>query len=278
MKVVFTDLDGTLLENGQGPSDGAKASLAMLRNKKIPVVPVSSKTRAELEYWQRKLGLHGPFISENGAAIFIPKKYFSFKASGAVSAGRLLEIKLSKGVSKPRKFLAEMRKKGFETESLSEMGLQRAMELTGMGRALAAKAKKREFDECFLLHSGSAKELAKIARKKGLIFLMGGGFCHLCIGHDKGKAVKKLAYLYKKEFGQINSIAIGDSENDIAMLAAADDAYLVRKPDGGYASKKFKKAKAKGQKGWIEIIAGILAGPDDAIISCCLPQARQRSI
>ena len=37
----------------------------------------SSKTRAEIEYYQEKIGIADPFISENGGAIYIPQGYFS---------------------------------------------------------------------------------------------------------------------------------------------------------------------------------------------------------
>src|SRR3989304_10623884 len=76
--VIFTDLDGTLLDRNTYSFEPAEPALDLIRMKGIPLVLSSSKTRAEIELYQRKLGNKHPFISENGGAVFVPKSYFSF--------------------------------------------------------------------------------------------------------------------------------------------------------------------------------------------------------
>ena len=77
-EVIFTDLDGTLLDENYSFKK-AKPALDLVREKKIPLVICTSKTRAEIEVYRKKLRNNHPFISENGGAIFIPKKYFTKK-------------------------------------------------------------------------------------------------------------------------------------------------------------------------------------------------------
>ena len=64
--LVFSDLDGTLLDHQSYSFQGAEKALQRLLHHSIPLILTSSKTRAELETLREKLGLHTPFIAENG--------------------------------------------------------------------------------------------------------------------------------------------------------------------------------------------------------------------
>ena len=73
--VVFTDLDGTLLDHHTYAYADALPALSKLRQTRTPLIMVSSKTRREIEALRRELENDHPFIPENGGAIFIPKGY-----------------------------------------------------------------------------------------------------------------------------------------------------------------------------------------------------------
>lgn len=74
--VVFTDLDGTLLDHATYRFDAALPALRLLKARQIPLVVCSSKTASEIEALRNRLRLSHPFISENGGAIFVPRGYF----------------------------------------------------------------------------------------------------------------------------------------------------------------------------------------------------------
>lgn len=76
--IIFTDLDGTLLDE-EYSWDKAKPALDLIKKLQIPLVICSSKTRNEIEEYRHPFGVNDPFISENGGAVFIPKDYFPFK-------------------------------------------------------------------------------------------------------------------------------------------------------------------------------------------------------
>jgi len=60
--VIFTDLDGTLLDAETYSYEAARPALAMLKKRQIPVVLCTSKTRAETEAIARRLGLKHPLL------------------------------------------------------------------------------------------------------------------------------------------------------------------------------------------------------------------------
>ena len=76
--IVFTDLDGSLLDGTTYSYEAATPALTALREQGIPLVLVSSKTRAEMEPLRQRLGHRDPFIVENGGAVFIPHGLFDF--------------------------------------------------------------------------------------------------------------------------------------------------------------------------------------------------------
>jgi mannosyl-3-phosphoglycerate phosphatase len=76
--VIFTDLDGTLLDSGYSFKKAVPA-LRLVQKSDTPLILCSSKTRVEVELYRKRLGNRHPFISENGGGIFIPKNYFKFR-------------------------------------------------------------------------------------------------------------------------------------------------------------------------------------------------------
>ena len=69
--------------------------------------------------------------------------------------------------------------------------------------------------------------------------------------------------LYKKKYKQIETIAIGDSPNDIPMLERVDYPIVVQKHDGSYDSKikipRIIKANGIGPEGWNKAVLKIIS-------------------
>src|SRR5438552_1168427 len=89
--VVFSD--GLLFDD---PSSlrHASGAIAALARERIPLVLCSGKTRAEIEVLHQTLGIRHPFISETGAALFVPGGYFDFAIPDArdVAGYQLVEF------------------------------------------------------------------------------------------------------------------------------------------------------------------------------------------
>ena len=65
---VVTDLDGTLLDHSYDWSP-AKDLIRQLQQRRIPVIPCTSKTAEEVRGFRAEAGLHDPYIVENGGAV-----------------------------------------------------------------------------------------------------------------------------------------------------------------------------------------------------------------
>lgn len=74
--VIFTDVDCVLRHDGIPSLAGARSSLDALAASGSPVVLCSARPAADLLQLQHELGLHDPFISDGGQALYIPVGYF----------------------------------------------------------------------------------------------------------------------------------------------------------------------------------------------------------
>jgi mannosyl-3-phosphoglycerate phosphatase len=70
MWIVFTDLDGKLLDHDTYSFEAAMPALAHLRRLQARVVLLSSKTLQEVLFWRTKIISNHPFAVENGGAVF----------------------------------------------------------------------------------------------------------------------------------------------------------------------------------------------------------------
>ncbi|MBP1733392.1 MAG: mannosyl-3-phosphoglycerate phosphatase, partial [Deltaproteobacteria bacterium] len=67
--VIFTDLDGTLLDSMTYSFEPARPALRKLKDLGIPLIICSSKTRLEIERYRQEFGSLYPFVAENGGGI-----------------------------------------------------------------------------------------------------------------------------------------------------------------------------------------------------------------
>jgi mannosyl-3-phosphoglycerate phosphatase len=263
--LIFTDLDGTLLDDQTYDFSPALPALKIIHSRKIPLILVSSKTRAEIEFFMEVLSLESPFIAENGGGIYFPTSFalpqnYPYKKVDRFNAlfmGRPIEEVLER---------SRRLKNSFNFRGFSEMPVDEIASLTGLTLEDALRASKREFDEpILLLDSLDNKEIfCKKAAQHGLDCVHGGRFIHLYIGGNKGRAVEKVLDIYKQRKGAAFSIALGDSPNDMSMLKAVDRAVLMQGRDGTYikglAHPDIIKAGGNGPEAWNRVILSILAG------------------
>jgi len=265
--VIFTDMDGTLLDHLTYSFEGAEEALSLIKEKNIPLIICSSKTRPEIEHYRRLLHNTHPFISENGGGVFIPDDYFS---SDPGSLGIPLDhqrgytvIRLGAPYNDLRSALEKIRSEGYPVKGFGDMNADEIASLTRLSVTEAQLAKERDFDEVFT-YTGPVEELPSLfasITRKGYTYTQGYLF-HILGNTDKGKAVNILISLYRKQFGDISTIAIGDSLNDNPMFERVDQPVLVRKPDGGYDLRinvpGLHKADGIGPVGWNKAVLSLL--------------------
>jgi mannosyl-3-phosphoglycerate phosphatase len=263
--LVFTDLDGTLLDHASYSFEPARPALRALEEKGVPLVLCTSKTRAETERWRQALGNTHPFIVENGGAVFVPRGYFSFSVGDGESGSPHEELVFGAPYGELRRVLAGMRTRlDPSIRGFGDMTDEEVAGLCGLSIEEARLAKEREYDEPFVVAGEKLPEAVEAAAgRAGLRVVKGGRFFHLIGASDKGRAVSALRGLYEKARGPLRSVGLGDSLNDEPMLRAVDVPILVRKPDGGYDPgidlPGLIRAPGAGPDGWREAVLALLA-------------------
>ncbi|MGQ3684413.1 MAG: HAD-IIB family hydrolase [Candidatus Loosdrechtia sp.] len=263
--IIFTDLDGTLLDHHTYSFEKAKDALLQTKKQNIPVIFCTSKTQAEIEVYRERMGNEDPFIPENGGAIIIPKGYF--KSVSGKAGNRYIKIELGIPHSLIIDTLAKIKQstraiiKGF-----SDLTPEEISSLTGLDPVTAELSKKRYYSEPIIIE-GTPATLQEVKEKilsAGLNFLEGRRFHHVCgSGTDKGNAVRALTDIYKDTIcDSIKTIGIGDSLIDLPMLASVDIPIVVQRTPGHYDSRislpNLIYADDIGPAGWNKAILTIV--------------------
>lgn len=260
--LVVTDLDGSLLDHHSYSYEQAMPALKLLARKKIPLILSSSKTAAEIQSLRRLLDNHAPYIVENGGGIYLPDD-----SSGA-RGGKGQEKRVSFGMNRADilSVLGKLRKKHeYAFTGFSDMDEDELIHHTGLDREAARQALIRDFTEPLLWQDTEERFLAFCGslREAGLRVVKGGRFIHVSAPTDKGQALQWLRGHYRDEKGKKPCvIALGDGENDIPMLEAADYPVVIRSPVNPALSLEHKKAiytRLEGPAGWNEAVTALVS-------------------
>jgi mannosyl-3-phosphoglycerate phosphatase len=264
--VVFTDLDGTLLDLETRSVEPALPAVRRLLNLGIPLVLCSAKTRSEIDILREELGIPDPFIVENGGAIFISHGYFSFEFERDKHFDGYDVIELGTPYAEIRARLERIREElKIDFQGFGDLSPHEITRITGLSLEEARRAKAREYDETLVLGDLSPAEIRSVLQaieRTGLRWTHGGVFYHaMGPNADKGKAARVLIGLYRREFRTIYTIGIGDSRNDESLLWVVDAPVLVQKPDGSWEDleiPRLVRVEGVGPAGWRRAVEELL--------------------
>ncbi len=237
--LVFTDLDGTLIDHDTYAWSPAKDALDALKNIGAGVILASSKTAAEIAPLRAELDLtEWPAIVENGA--------------GLLEAGTT-DILDAAHYEKLRNVLdgAPSALRGL-FRGFGDMTDAQVVEATGLSSGGAKLAKQRIFSEPGLWEGPKAQkqDFVTYLTTQGVIAQQGGRFLTLSFGGNKVDQMRKLIARYQPK----HTVALGDAPNDIAMLECADIGVVIHNPH------RPPLAPLKGEDSG-SIIRSIAAGP-----------------
>jgi mannosyl-3-phosphoglycerate phosphatase len=227
----------------------------------VPVVFCTSKTRAEVEALRQQLGNTHPFIVENGGAVFIPDQYFGGWVGGKpVDGYEAIEF----GDPYPD-LLHALNKASIESScpirGFHQMGALDLARRARLNPHLAVLALRREYDEPFdILDLGRTGALLRAIERQGKRWTRGGEFYHILGRNDKARAASALLDLYRKRYGQVTAVGIGDGPNDAGFLAAMDVPWIVRSRFAVEVVQQVPRANLasdSGPAGWNEAVSSL---------------------
>ena len=266
--VIYTDLDGTLLDHHTYAFDEALETIKALKDRGIPIIPCTSKTRAETVGLMQAMGIDGPMIIENGAAIWVPQGWGLERPTGSDSDADAWCHSFGPSRGMIRRQLAILSIEwGNRYQSLCDLSDKQVAAVTGLDLDGAARAKQREHCETLIWLGTPADRTAFAEQIETLDMrcVQGGRFVHVLASGGKAEAVSWLHHKICRErpgFDGAISVSAGDAENDVEMLEVTDLALLVRSPvnepptvrrQGGLVI-----SDTEGPAGWAEGIEALI--------------------
>jgi mannosyl-3-phosphoglycerate phosphatase len=254
--LVFSDLDGTLLDSHTYDWQPAAEWLSRLGQHNIPVILCSSKTAADMLALQKSLGLEDlPFIAENGAVIQLDTRW-----QDHADYPRLINGATHDEVVRVLTQLREQN--GYKFTLFGEMEDRVLAEVAGLTPAQAALARLHEASET-LIWRDSDERMAVFSDTLaglGLRFMQGARYWHVLDERGgKDQAVNWLTKQYRQRDGHPHiTLGLGDGPNDAPLLDNVDFAVVVKglnrdgvalrndDPDRVY------RTELKGPAGWRE--------------------------
>lgn len=258
--IVFTDLDGTLLDHDDYSFAAALPALNALKARNIPIILNSSKTLSELANISSALNLNAPVIAENGSIIFDPNNQQTTNLGVEYATICALLDALRNEYQ-------------LEFAGFHDWDTQAIMNLTNLDHASANQAKQRQASEP-ILWQDSADKLEAFTKKLNahhLKLVRGGRFWHVMGNTDKVIAMQTLQQQYANSSAfPMTTIALGDSPNDNDMLCAADIGIVVKNPHRpeftpctktGQTNSDIIYTQEAGPEGWNSAILSLLDDP-----------------
>ena len=231
--LVFTDLDGTLLDHHSYSYEEAMPAVRALVEAGSPLIFNSSKTAAEIKQLRHEMGNVHPFIVENGSAVSMPAGYFDNNVAPGTCVNDLCETHFFGPGYQPllTQLHALRSKRGYRFRGFADLNSEDVAQLTGLGIEAAAMARQRAASEP-LLWDDSEEALENFQKDLQLLQLgltRGGRFYHVMGLTDKAQALQLLTERYRRTWPdrQWTTVALGDGPNDVAMLEAADIAVII---------------------------------------------------
>ncbi len=248
ISVLFTDLDGTLLDTGGRLGARAEKTLARLRALGVPVVPMTSKSERELRAWLEILEAGGVGVFENGAGLVTPEGVEILPSAVPVARLRGILDRVA-------------RRSGIRVVPLDELTDASLQALTGLSADAVTHARCRAWDLPFLAPEGGDDALEEeLGRLENVRLVRGGIFWHLCGRHDKADAVTRLRELFGRPG---RAVGLGDAPNDAGFLAAVDVPVVVPGETGPEARLMaalpgVRVAPTPGGAGWAAAVDALL--------------------
>lgn len=263
--VLFADVDHSFLK--AAAEAGSTAARNVVRSDALSLVLCSSMTRAELEMCQQELEIRHPFICESGAAVFVPRDYFPFELSSDREVAGYQVIEFGRRHVEVLEMLHRAAARAHvAVVGFTELSVEQVATDCGLSLSQARLSKLREYDEPIRpVDAPSHDRFCRALSSAGLTFTCRRGYDHVGAAVDKGKCVGLLTTLYRRAFGSVLTIGIGEATPGAALLHRVKFPFVVART----ADESVRPLRGvprlqleSGSTGWLDTIA---AGAQQAL-------------
>ncbi len=251
--IIFTDLDGSLLNKDTFKFDEIEDYFRELVSQGIKIIPNSSKTKAELSDFNKQYNLNLSFVAENGSSIHglnLIHKNLPEKISLSRSSDQIYKVyneNIPSGLKQKITFVLKLKSK----EQKEIFGLP-------LDKMMLAKKRYHSIPIQFNGTESEKNEFINIMTDSGLTIQYGGRIMNICDNTNKSKAMLKTIELIKEEMDdEIITIGVGDNHNDIEMLNKSDYACLVKNDNFNSSLVNIEnliKSSEPSPLGWADVI------------------------
>ena len=220
--IIFTNLDILLSPLEDQNYEPVISVIQELKHNNIPLILITSNTRAEIASLSQKIGLNDPLIVEQGSGIFIPQDNHQLITSETTKVDNYHLYQLGCTYTETRAALKAVQEeinkilRGFG--DLDEENIQ---PLIGSSLAMARRAKAREFSEYFLTPNRiEIQELRQVATEYGFKITFGDRLSLIMgQGADPQKAAQWLIQNYQvTSHDKLVTIGLGQIDENVAKV------------------------------------------------------------
>lgn len=251
--IVFSDLDGTLLDHETYSFEPARTALNRLKACGGILVLSSSKTAVEMAGLRDEMGFADcPAIVENGAGLLPP----AGQGDPSTDSGEIYKRLIDALNAMP----PELRK---HYASFSDWGPEGIAEHTGLSLKAAKRAGQRQFSEPGIWSGNDANLAAFQAalQEQGVHMRRGGRFQTLSFGAVKADRMAEIIAQYAGPGQRPVTMALGDAPNDAEMISTADYGVIIANTHGaplpelpGESTGRVVRTTKPGPYGWNDAV------------------------
>ena len=251
--IIFTDLDGSLLDKETFNFDLIKNYINELISSGIIIIPNSSKTKAELLNFNKENNLNLCFISENGSNIH---------GLNLLNDKLPINISLSRSKNDIYKIFDKSLSHNFKQKItfILDLNIEDQAKILGLplDKIILAMERKHSIPILFSGNEIEKNKFIKNIEDIGLSVQTGGRIMNICDNVNKSKAMlKTLELISKKIDDDIITIGVGDNHNDIEMLKNTNYPCLVK--NSNFDSSLINidnliRSNEPSPKGWADVI------------------------
>lgn len=267
--VVFSGVEGILVNRRSGDFEtSAAGALDLLLREQIPLVLCASKTRAEIERVYQGLGVSHPFVCESGAAVFVPRGYFSFEVPHAREVAGYQAVEFGQPYTAVVDVLHRAAERlDIDIVGFSDMSVKEVAADCDLSLLQARLAKLREYDEPFRIVAGDPRarsRLFKALHAAHLGCVSEGRYDRVGAPVDLGIGAQWLCAWYRRALGRVITVGLGKRLSHLPLLRRVDIPIVVPSDDTAVTARLLatlpgtRLTSAEGVASWPMAVAEIV--------------------